>query len=267
MYNEHLSLHDDSIPKHTCTDCGKEFISLRKLKEHSIIHKERIMFKCEMCSKVSAVVVVGVQSTNEHFDRYLSAVRHCNIIESPARQPINAVNVWTVLWRPKRWKSTYRSTKRTRTHVWSATRFSLPCTRCKITRNDIRCEWTTHAKYARKVCRRERNFRSTSKITWVYAQNAFPVYSTVTRLTHPFSFTESNLKCSVCNEDFQSLVKYGYHKAEMHGLMRPYDCLLCSDQFCTRHELFVHLHNHIGMSHFEILLKFSPLNIDGCLQM
>lgn len=32
----------------------------------------------------------------------------------------------------------------------------------------------------------------------------------------------------------------------MHGLMRPYDCLLCCDQFCTRHELFVHLHNHIG---------------------
>lgn len=52
MYNEHLSLHDDSIPKHTCIDCGKEFISQRKLKEHSIIHKERIMFKCEMCSKI-----------------------------------------------------------------------------------------------------------------------------------------------------------------------------------------------------------------------
>lgn len=52
MYNEHLSLHDESIPKHTCIDCGKEFISQRKLKEHSIIHKERIMFKCEMCSKI-----------------------------------------------------------------------------------------------------------------------------------------------------------------------------------------------------------------------
>lgn len=51
----------------------------------------------------------------------------------------------------------------------------------------------------------------------------------------------------MCGEEFQSLVKYGYHKAEMHGLMRPYDCLLCSDEFCTRHELFVHLHNHIGI--------------------
>lgn len=56
MYNEHLSLHDESIPKHTCSDCGKEFISQRKLKEHSIIHKERIMFKCEMCSKVSDMI-------------------------------------------------------------------------------------------------------------------------------------------------------------------------------------------------------------------
>lgn len=59
--------------------------------------------------------------------------------------------------------------------------------------------------------------------------------------------TEYQLKCSECNEEFQSLVKYGYHKAEMHSIMRPYDCVLCSVSFCTRHELFMHLHNHIGI--------------------
>lgn len=58
-------------------------------------------------------------------------------------------------------------------------------------------------------------------------------------------YAESNLSCPLCKEKFQSLAKYGYHKAEMHGIMRPYDCILCSDEFCTRHELFLHLHNHI----------------------
>lgn len=31
----------------------------------------------------------------------------------------------------------------------------------------------------------------------------------------------------------------------MHSIMRPYNCVLCTDEFCTRHELFMHLHNHI----------------------
>lgn len=32
----------------------------------------------------------------------------------------------------------------------------------------------------------------------------------------------------------------------MHSIMRPYDCVLCNDEFCTRQELFIHLHNHTG---------------------
>ena len=55
---------------------------------------------------------------------------------------------------------------------------------------------------------------------------------------------EANLKCKECGEGFSNLVKYGYHKAEMHADTRPYDCILCTEQFCTRKELFDHLQNN-----------------------
>lgn len=31
----------------------------------------------------------------------------------------------------------------------------------------------------------------------------------------------------------------------MHSITRPYNCVLCNDEYCTRQELFIHLHNHI----------------------
>lgn len=47
---------------------------------------------------------------------------------------------------------------------------------------------------------------------------------------------------------FKSLVKYGYHKAEMHSIMRPYNCVLCTEEFCIRQELYDHLLNHTDIS-------------------
>lgn len=55
---------------------------------------------------------------------------------------------------------------------------------------------------------------------------------------------EANLTCKECGQQFHSLVKYGYHKATDHSNMKPYDCPICTELFCTRHELFVHLQNH-----------------------
>ena len=66
---------------------------------------------------------------------------------------------------------------------------------------------------------------------------------------------ETNLQCNICKEKFSNLVRYGYHKAEMHGSTRPYECILCDDNFCTRNELFLHLHNHNGIYQFKQIIN------------
>lgn len=76
---------------------------------------------------------------------------------------------------------------------------------------------------------------------------------------------EANLKCRDCSVPFSNLVKYGIHKAEMHAVLRPYDCILCPEEFCTRKELFAHLQNHNeGNVANESSEQISPLTCDSC---
>lgn len=225
MYREHRSLHDDNVPKHTCTDCAKQFISLRKLKEHSIIHQERIMFKCDVCSKVFVrsqtlqyhrITCKAAYSCDKCVDSFMTA-------EALARHQHfhSAGESFACIKCNKVFHTAQALANHEKRH---SLRMNYTCQICRAT-------ISTRAKF-------QKHIKDHLGETFFCYSNKFFFLNIV--------FTERNLKCSVCHMEFQSLVKYGYHKAEMHSIMRPYDCVLCADQFCTRHELFMHLHNHIG---------------------
>lgn len=207
MFNEHRNLHDERIPKHICKVCRKEFISIRKLKEHSIIHQERPMFRCEVCSKVF------LRSQTLQYHRITcKAAYSCD-------KCVDSFMTEEGLARHKM------------LHIMND---SFTCKKCNKTFPTCQAlmshekRHTLRMNYTCPICKESVSTRTKFQ-------------------KHIRDHLERNLWCTICNKRFISLVKYGYHKAEMHSIMRPYGCILCTDEFCTRQELFMHLHNHVGM--------------------
>lgn len=213
MFNEHRQLHDQSVPKHSCKECGKEFITQRKLKEHSIVHKERIMYKCNVCAKV--------------FLRSQTLQYHRTICKAafPCEQCVDSFMTNESLEKHK---------------LFHEVEQQYTCQKC----NKV---FPNHKQFL------IHNKRHSLRMNYT-CQICKETVSTRAKFDkHIKNHLEKDLKCQICDQKFQNLAKYGYHKVDQHSIMRPYDCVLCTDNFCTRQELFIHLHNHIGKTLIDSL--------------
>lgn len=204
MFVEHRDLHDETIVKYNCTECDKKFLTERKLKDHSAIHKERTFYKCEIC----AMVFVRSQTLQYHRMTCRAEYKCDRCVDSfMTKEGLD---------------------KHSALH---SSDDDFTCKKCNKSFSD---QWTlmNHDK------------RHMLKMTYTCCICGELNGTRANYQRHLKDHLEANLICKNCGEEFSNLVKYGYHKAEMHAVLRPYDCILCPEEFCTRKELFDHLQNH-----------------------
>lgn len=205
MFVEHRDLHDETIPKYSCGECDKKFLTERKLKDHSAIHRERTFYKCEIC----AMVFVRSQTLQYHRMTCRAEFKCERCVDSFMTEEGLA--------------------RHSDLHLIAPDNYT--CKKCNKTFSD---QWTLQNHEKRHMLKMNYTCCVCGELNGTRANY----------LKHLKDHIEANLRCGECGEGFSNLVKYGYHRAEMHAVLRPYGCILCAEAFCTRKEMFEHLQNH-----------------------
>ena len=208
--------------KHVCSDCGKHFITKRRLDEHSDSHGG---FSCDLCPMVSKCLSGLISHRKSHNDKKSHRCKYCGQFFSTSHE--------------------LKEHRQTHVEVKEKPRRQAPKPRPKKSHACTQCDKTYTTNYDLKI--HVRTHTGERPFVCSICSKGFISIKLLQR--HKRAHTGEKYSCSHCAKSYTNKSYLNIHM-RTHTGERPFPCTLCPLTFTNSARLTQHTLRHTGQRKF-----------------